>query len=640
MPNYNPSEALVQQLASLPDAPGVYQFKNGEGEIIYIGKALSLRSRVRSYWNDTSWRDRPKLAVMMPKVVNIDLIITNSEKEALLLEANMVRQHMPRYNVALKDDKRYPWLAITYDVAFPRLVMVRDPARYRKENPKARIFGPYVETGQMWETLRVLKKVFPLRQRKTPFFKDRPCMNFHIGLCLGPCQKLVEEDVYDRMTKQVEMFLAGRQTEVVEQLRADMDVASKSMKYEQAAKIRDRLVALETVIQKQQVFFQNQKVSQDVIAQAHTTRLISLCLMRVREGKLISSEVVNLSLHDRTSWDEAYQSFIDQYYTTCEDIAVPKQLVLEHDVEDSNALLELLSTKSGQAVKLLLPQRGDKVAMIDMARKNAELALEKETQAQTNEDAKVMRILTALKEELGITKLPRRIECFDISNIQGTDNVASMVVFENATSKKSDYRLFKTRTVDGVANDFASMKEVVGRRYSRLLKENKEFPDLIIIDGGKGQLGAACEALAELNVVGQEIVGLAKKQEEVYFPGQSSPRLLSRRSEALFLLQRTRDEAHRFAITFHRKLRAKRSLLSNFDKLEGIGPARRKMLLTHFESWDKFVAAPLSEIQTLLPKSVAKKVFESVHPQLGVPDERQDSQTKAPGDNADVTLSI
>jgi excinuclease ABC subunit C len=465
-------------------------------------------------------------------------------------------------------------------------------------------------------------------------------MNFHIGLCLGPCQKLVEEDVYDRMTKQVEMFLAGRQTEVVEQLRADMDVASKSMKYEQAAKIRDRLVALETVIQKQQVFFQNQKVSQDVIAQAHTTRLISLCLMRVREGKLISSEVVNLSLHDRTSWDEAYQSFIDQYYTTCEDIAVPKQLVLEHDVEDSNALLELLSTKSGQAVKLLLPQRGDKVAMIDMARKNAELALEKETQAQTNEDAKVMRILTALKEELGITKLPRRIECFDISNIQGTDNVASMVVFENASSKKSDYRLFKTRTVEGVANDFASMKEVVGRRYSRLLKENKEFPDLIIIDGGKGQLGAACEALAELNVVGQEIVGLAKKQEEVYFPGQSSPRLLSRRSEALFLLQRTRDEAHRFAITFHRKLRAKRSLLSNFDKLEGIGPARRKMLLTHFESWDKFVAAPLSEIQTLLPKSVAKKVFESVHPQLAVPDERQDSQTKAPGDNADVTLSI
>jgi excinuclease ABC subunit C len=615
MSGFEPNKPVNQQLAQMPDAPGVYLFKDKEGDTIYIGKALSLRSRVRSYWKDTSWRERPKLAVMMPKVANVDVIITNSEKEALILEANLVRQHSPRYNVHLKDDKRYPWLAITYDVPFPRLIMVRDPSIYRKSNPKARIFGPYVETGMMWQTVKTLRKVFPMRQRKTPLFKDRPCMNFHIGLCLGPCQKLVQEDDYTRMVKQVERFLAGRQIEVVNELTNEMQSASDQLLFEQAAKIRDRLAALETVIQKQQVIFQDQKISQDVIGEAHTSKLASVCLMRVREGKMISSEVVNLPLHDRTTWEEAFQTFIDQYYTTCEDIAVPKELLLQHDVEDAAALTDLLNTKSQLTVKVLKPQRGDKLAMVQMAQKNAELALEKETQAQTNEDAKIVRILEGLQGELGINNLPRRIECFDISNIQGSDNVASMVVFENGRPKKSGYRLFKTRTVEGEANDFASMKEVVGRRYSRLLTEKAAFPDLIIIDGGKGQLSAACEALAELNVTGQEIIGLAKKQEEIYFPGKSQPVLLSRRSEALFLLQRARDEAHRFAVTFHRKRRAKRSLASNFDLLPGIGKARRKQLLDHFGSFAKFKEATLEQIEAVpkFPKKLAAKVYATVH---------------------------
>jgi len=615
MSGFQPNKAVNQQLAQMPDAPGVYLFKDKEGDTIYIGKALSLRSRVRSYWKDTSWRERPKLAVMMPKVANIDVIITNSEKEALILEANLVRQHSPRYNVHLKDDKRYPWLAITYDVPFPRLIMVRDPSVYRKGNPKARIFGPYVETGMMWQTVKTLRKVFPMRQRKTPLFKDRPCMNFHIGLCLGPCQKLVQEDDYMRMVKQVERFLAGRQIEVVDELTNEMQAASDQLLFEQAAKIRDRLAALETVIQKQQVVFQDQKMSQDVVAEAHTNKLVSVCLMRVREGKLISSEVVNLQLQDRTTWEEAFQTFIDQYYTTCEDIAVPRELLLQHDVEDASALADLLNAKSLLTVKVYKPQRGDKLSMVQMAQKNAELALEKETQARLNEDAKIVRILEGLQAELGINKLPRRIECFDISNIQGSDNVASMVVFENGRPKKSGYRLFKTRTVEGEANDFASMKEVVGRRYSRLLTENTPFPDLIIIDGGKGQLSAACEALAQLNVTGQEIIGLAKKQEEIYFPGRSDPVLLSRRSEALFLLQRARDEAHRFAVTFHRKRRAKRSLASNFDLLPGIGKARRKQLLDHFGSFAKFKEATLAEIEAVpkFPKKLAAKVYATVH---------------------------
>ena len=614
------SEDLTRQLSGMPDTSGVYVFKDVHGEIIYIGKAVSLRNRVRSYWNETSWRERPKLAVMIPKVVSIDTILTNSEKEALLLEATLVRQHMPRYNVALKDDKKYPWLAITYDVEYPRLVMVRDPARYRKEHPRARVFGPYVETGVMWDTVRMLRKVFPMRQRKKPLFKDRPCMNFHIGLCLGPCQKLVDETTYNNMVTQVEMFLAGRQGEVISMLRSEMEAFAERLEFEQAAKIRNRLQSLERIVEKQQVFFQNQKVSQDVIAEAHTNRFIAICLMRVREGKLISAETVCLPLIEKTSADEAFESFIDQYYATCEDIAVPSEVILQQPLDGQNALLELLNAKSRTAVKILVPQRGSKQSSIEMAQKNARLSLETELQVASEEDARLALTMSTLQEHLGLSKPPRRIECFDISNIQGTDNVASMVVFENALAKKSDYRRFKIRTVEGIgeANDFASMKEAVGRRYSKLVQEGKPLPDLIIIDGGKGQLGAACEALAEAEVPPIDIIGLAKKQEEVYKPNNSQPFLLPRRSEALHLLQRVRDEAHRFAVTYHRQLRAKRTISSNLDILPGIGPVRRKLLLDYFGSFDKIKAASLEEMTAVpkLPKSVAGSIYYRLHPEL------------------------
>jgi excinuclease ABC subunit C len=609
------SEELAKQLSLLPDSSGVYIFKDDASQIIYIGKALSLRSRVRSYWNEASWSERPKLAVMVPRVASLETILTNSEKEALLLESTLVRQHMPRYNVALKDDKRYPWLAITYDVPFPRLIMVRDPVRYRKEHPKNRVFGPYVETGLMWETVRVLRKVFPMRQRKKPLFKDRPCMNYHIGLCLAPCQNLVEQVRYDRMVHQVELFLAGKQSEVVSQLKADMEAASNDMEYELAGKIRDRLIILQRVIEKQQVFFQSQKVNQDVIAEAHTNKVMAVCLIRVREGKMVSAETVPISLVERTGWDEAFNAFVDQYYSSCEDIAVPSEVILQHPIDDESALRELLSNKAALSVKVTIPQRGSKSSLVEMAEKNAAQALDRELQQQTEEETKYLRTLTSLQEELGTSTLPRRIECFDISNIQGTDNVASMVVFENTLPKKSDYRRFKIKSVEGEPNDFASMKEVVGRRYSRLLEENKSMPDLIIIDGGKGQLGAAMEALTELNLEDLNVIGLAKKQEEVYRPGRSEPLLLPRRAEALLLLQRVRDEAHRFAVTFHRQLRAKRSLTSNIDLLPGIGKARRKILLDHFGSYDKVKQATLEELQAVsgIPKNLAKTIYTALH---------------------------
>lgn len=621
MANEEKVKELKKHVAGLPDSPGVYQFLNERNEIIYIGKAISLKARVRSYWNQASWNERPKLAVMMPKVFKIETILTNSEKEALLLEATLIRKHMPRYNVALKDDRRYPWLAITYDVAYPRLIMIRDPAKYKKKNPKAKIFGPYVESGLMWQTVKVLRKVFPMRQRKNPLFKDRPCMNYHIDLCLGPCQKLVEEPEYDRMVRQVELFLAGRQNEVVIELEKEMQIASEDMEYEQAAKIRDRLKALATVIEKQQVFFQNNKVSQDIFAEAHTDKIISICLMRIREGKMVSSETVPIHLTDKTTWDEAFQSYIDQYYASCEDVNVPVEVLLHHDLKDRKVIGQVLESKSNRAVRLLVPQKGQKQRLIELAFKNAKQNLENELVMKSEDkDAKAERILTMLKEDLGIKKLPTRIECFDISNIQGVDNVASMVVFEYGVPKKSDYRTYKIKGVEGAPDDFASMNEVVTRRYTKVLDEGKPMPDLIIIDGGKGQLGAALDALSKLEEKGLDnssfdILGLAKKREEIFFPGKSTPLLLSRRSEALHLLQQVRNEAHRFAITFHRKLRAKRSVASKFDTLSGVGKARRKILIDHFGTYDKLKEASLSEIENVkgIPKNVARSIFDSVN---------------------------
>jgi excinuclease ABC subunit C len=635
---------LELQLSSLPDAPGVYFFKDAQGETVYIGKAAKLKTRVRSYWNGNTWLERPKLAVMMPKVHSLNTIITNSEKEALLLEATLIRKHMPRFNVSLKDDRRYPWLAITYDEPFPRLVMIRDPIKFRQTHKRARVFGPYVEAGAMWETVRVLRKVFPLRQRAKPLFKDRPCMNYYIGLCLGPCQKLVAEPEYDHLVKQVEMFLAGRQSEVLRELERDMLQASREMRFEDAAKSRDRIAILKGVIERQQVFFESQKVNQDIVAQAGNNRSVSIALLRIREGKLISSESMILPLHDKTTVLEAYSSFVDQYYTTCDDINLPREILLAHEVEDMEVLSDYLSSRLQTKVKLVVPQKGEKLRLIEMAGKNAQHTLDQEA-AQYERKQEENADLLLLKAELDLKNIPHRIECFDISNIQGTDNVASMVVLEEGLAKKSDYRQYKVKSIEGKANDFASMKEVVYRRYLRLQNENKPLPDLIIIDGGKGQLAAAVEALSQLetdtisgddttsaaddtsisavepdnaiksplNLV--DIIGLAKQQEEVYKPGGSRPYLLPRNSPALHILQRARDEAHRFALTFHRKLRAKRSIVSNFDKLPSVGKARRKALLDFFGSYSKLEEASLDEIKSVpgLPRPLAEKIWQALH---------------------------
>lgn len=611
-----PSELVTQQLVGLPDSPGVYIFRDLQEEIIYIGKALSLRNRVRSYWSATSWAGRPKLAVLVPRIGSLETIVTNSEKEALLLEATLVRQHMPRYNVNLKDDKRYPWLAITYHEPFPRLIMIRDPHKYKKEQPKDKIFGPYVETGLMWETVRILRKVFPMRQRRTPLFKDRPCMNFDIGLCLAPCQKLVEEDFYMHMVQQVELFLAGSQSTAVAAMEKEMMAASEALRFEEAARIRDRMLALRSVMERQQVMFQDRTVSLDVVAQAHTDKLIVICLMRIREGKLVGSELFDIVLADKTNFDEAYQSFVEQYFTECEPISIPREVLLQYKIDDEEPLAQLLCQRAERTVKVSVPVRGDKTRLIEMSQKNASLALEQNLRDQESASAASLELLTRVQEELELARPPVKIECFDISHFQGTDQVASMIYFENGKPKKSDYRTFKIKTVLDGPDDFASMKEVVGRRYRRLKEENKPFADLIIIDGGKGQLNAAVEILEELEVIEKvDIIGLAKRQEEIFKPGRGQPILLARRSETLHLLQRARDEAHRFAITFHRKLRAKRSLMSGFDELPNVGEARRKLLMIKFGTFERLTQATLDDIKAVpkIPEKVAEAIYAHLH---------------------------
>jgi excinuclease ABC subunit C len=609
-----PKIDLANQIASLPHAPGVYIFKDELGTTVYIGKANSLKSRVRSYFSQNAWRERPKLAVMMPKVINLETIITNSEKEALILESTLIRKHMPRYNVTLKDGKRYPWLAITYDESFPRLIMVRDPARYRKDNPKAKLFGPYVEAGAMWQTVKTLRKAFPMRQRKTPLFKNRPCMNYYIGLCLGPCQNLVEESFYNKMVSQVELFLSGRQNEAIQEMNKSMEEASQLMNFEDAAKLRDRIYALKSVVEKQQVFFADAKISSDIIAFASNDKTIIICLMRIREGKLVDSELFDLPLVEKTTPYEAFNSFVCQYYLQCLDIVLPREILLSSNFEDAKILQDVLEQRAHHNIKVSIPQKGDKLKLIEMCMKNAQSALENLSQELIATNEKAQESLDSLQKELQLKQLPKRIECFDISNIQGTDNVASMVVFEYGKSKKTDYRHFKIRSVEGKPDDFKSMYEVINRRYERLKKEGKNLPDLIVIDGGKGQLSAALSALQDIDLKDIDIIGLAKKQEEIYLPHKARPILLNRRSQALHLLQQIRNEAHRFAITYHRKLRAKRALSSKLDTLPNVSVKRRKILLDHFGSYDNLKEATLDEIKSVpgLPTKIATKIYEAL----------------------------
>lgn len=550
---------LSGKLAHLPKQPGVYVFKNARGDIVYIGKAAVLADRVRSYFQKGADLS-PKIRALMVQVADLETIITQSELEALILESNLIKRHRPRFNVVLRDDKQYPYLRLPIQDDFPRLSIVR-----RVQPDKALYFGPYVPTGAMRETLKVIRKVFPLATCKIEIdgAADRACLEFEIKRCMAPCTGNQSKEAYHQIVQQVRWFLEGRDEELLASLREDMKQLAEKEEFEEAARLRDRILKIERTLEKQRVA-QVGPVDQDVMGLVRAGAAADVQILFVRGGLLIGRRDFFWADAGEIPDEELVRSTLEQFYNKA--MLPPKEVLLPVGFEDQTLVQQWLSEKKGEAVKILVPERGPKYHLRQLAQENATVALNEHLRLQTESREAVEE----LHKILGLPTIPYRVECFDISNTMGAQSVASMVVWENGRMKKSDYRRFRIKTVEG-ANDFASMHEVVKRRYGGTLanKTGKVLPvpDLIIIDGGMGQLGAAMEAMNHVGLSQVAICGLAKakgeKDERIFLPGHKSPIILPVKSSATRLVQSIRDEAHRFAITYHRKLRGEALLSIN-----------------------------------------------------------------------------
>lgn len=546
------NKQLEEKLKLLPGMPGCYLYHDKNGEIIYIGKAKNLKNRVKSYFNKTL--DGAKLNVLVPQITNLEYIITNSEAEALILESHLIKKHKPKYNILLKDDKKYPYFLIT-DEDFPRIVVIRK----KNMNPESgRYYGPYTDARAMYATLDFLKKIFPLKQCKQPKFKNRPCLYHQIGRCLAPCQGMVTSEEYKALVAQAELFLQGKQTELMKYLMSEIQKYSDSQQYEKAARLRDSYVDLQKTLERQKVVYENTKMNEDVISLMYEDGIFAIVILMIREGRLIDKKDFTYTV-ENTDKTEFFETFFKEYYTNLQ-LEFPDKIVSrELEALDNKAVyqewLEILSKKK---VKISYGKTKHGQELQALADKNAKVLL---NNAKLEQMSKIRddfnEIGAFLAEKLKLKNFPHRIECYDISHIQGTNTVASMVTFVNGVAKKSAYKKFRIRwTEKGKPDDFLSMKEVLTRRLNRLGEDNWEKPDLIIIDGGKGQLSSVMQIVSEFGVEGIDFVSLAKREEEVFLPNQSKSILLPRNSSALFLFQRIRDEAHRFAITYHRKLRS------------------------------------------------------------------------------------
>jgi len=600
------------RLADFPDKPGVYIMKDKRNKIIYVGKAVSLKNRVKSYFQ--SQKNLPiKVVSMVSNVEDIEYIVTDSEVEALILECNLIKFHKPKYNILLRDDKQYPYIRISLYEPFPRIEIVRTVKR-----DGARYFGPYADVGAMREAIDVIKKIFPIRSCKKDLSQvlldERPCLNYHIKRCMAPCQGWVREDEYNEMINNIILFLEGKRETLVKQLKERMHEAAENLDFERAAVLRNQILALEKVLEKQRVV-STDMIDQDIIAMARGSGNVCIQVFYVREGKLISREPFTLNDTDDIDRREILTSFVKQFYNNSN--FIPKEIILDEDIDDIDIIEEWLSRKKGSKVSVIIPKRGKKKELAQMVAENAIAYMEQMESKEDREKLRNKQALEELKEHLGLETLPYRIEGFDISNTQGTESVASMVVFEGAQPKKEDYRKFKIRTVEG-PNDFESMREVIFRRFKRALSGDEKFqklPDLLLIDGGKGQLKYARDALRELGLSHIPTIGLAKEFEHIFVEGQEDPIVLPENSEALYLVQRVRDEAHRFALSFHTSLRSKRNLRSVLDDIPGIGKARRLALLKALGGLEGIRKASIEELAAVpgMNKKAAEAVYEHFH---------------------------
>ena len=587
---------IKQIIENIPKLPGIYIMKDSRDGILYIGKAKILRNRVRSYFQ-SSRTLHPRTRIFLGKVCDIKFLTTKTEAEALILESNFVKKHQPRYNVLLKDDKQYPYLRLTTQEKFPRLEVVR---RVRKD--KATYFGPYTMVKEIRETIRLIYKIFPLRQSKDKLNGQsvrRPCLNHQMGRCLAPCAGKVSPGEYKTVVDDVELFLKGKNASLLKNLKLGMEAASFEMRYEEAAIFRDKIQSVQTVLDKQKII-STSLLDQDVIAYCSEKDQAMAQVLIIREGKMLSEKIFKLKSLNEMEEDETLSSFIKQYYA--EEVVLPAEIFLPHPVEDSDLIADWLSEKKGTRVKLEIPVIGKKRDLVKMAEENARFAMRMER----DKGDVGTRSLEELQTALGLRHFPEVIEGFDLSNISGSHAVGSMVVFENGLAEKSKYRRYKIATVKGI-DDYAMLREVMIRRYRRLLEEGSPLPNLVLIDGGRGHLNSGREVFEALGLLDRvDLACIAKGKyrndldtDEVYLLHKKEPVLFKENSPSRFLMQRIRDEAHRFAITYHRRLRSKEALSSPLENIPGIGKKRRLQLLKQFGSLENIRNASVEELTTL-----------------------------------------
>jgi excinuclease ABC subunit C len=587
--------SFADKVAAAPEAPGVYLLKDAKGRVLYVGKARVLRDRLQAY---TQPKEDPRLQSLVSKVVDLETVITRSEVEALVLEENFIKFKTPPYNVRLRDDKKFPYLKITASELFPRIFVTRN-----LKDDGSVFFGPYTSAKELRKALKAVKRIFRMRTCKYRLPDDRParpCLDFELSRCSGPCADKVTQEQYADQVKDVIRFLSGRSDELTEQVEQRMWTASQSQDFETAAVLRDQLMALRDIQRNQQAVLQD-KTSRDIIGLARGQRSAVAALFRVREGKIVSREEYPLTATASAPDSELLSTVVRSVHTHTHDI--PQEIILPGPIDDAAALEALFAEKRGRKVKIIVPERGEKVRLMELARANAEKAL-----VELRPEERVPAGNRELAEILGLPAVPRLIEGVDISNTQGTNAVGSIVVFRDDRPTKQQYRLFKIRTVTG-SNDFAMMEEVLARRVRGLLEKNRPLPDLVLVDGGKGQLSSAVKAYGQFDAE-IPIMGLAKRTDTLYYD-DGREITIPVTSPALKLLKRIRDESHRFAITFHRKLRGKKMVESELDEIPGLGPVRKKALIQHFGSLDKARLASVDEIAKV--KGFGPALAENVH---------------------------
>jgi excinuclease ABC subunit C len=604
---------LEATLAKLPDRPGVYLMKDARGAVLYVGKAQSLRHRVRSYWQSRTGQPL-RIESSMDRVADVEYTVTDTVSEALLLEANLVKRYQPRFNVRLKDDKSYPFIKVTLGDDFPRIERTR-----KLPNDGSRYFGPYASASSVDEAMNLIRRLFPFRTctieiRDGERALQRPCLLYHIKRCQGPCIQAIDKEAYREDIEQVMLFLEGRQEQVAKVLRRDMVHASEGLDYERAASLRDKVRAIERTMESQKMAA-FARTEQDLLGMARSGSEAAVQLFAVREGKLISRDVFTLENVVDVSDGEALAAFVKQYYARAG--SIPPRLLVPIELPEREDLEAFLAARRGRAVSIAVPRRGRARQLLDLAARNAAETLQRQQARWLADQGKTLAALEELAEALGMPAPPLRIECYDISTIQGANTVGSMVVFEEGRPRSGEYRRFRVKTVAG-PDDFASHREVLRRRFYRALSGEEgsaeelrwRLPDLVVIDGGKGQVSAARHVLDELGLSELPLAGIAKEREELFLPGRPEPIVLPASSQALYLIQRLRDEAHRFAVTYHRQLRAKAQVRSVFDDLPGVGPARKRALLRVFGSARQMREATIEQIASVpgISRTLAERI--------------------------------